>query len=111
MRSLNPIMHQICDCLIIDANIGAITLTNFFIERVLKLAIILKEGNGKTYNEDKPIDQVFKDEIDEFDDKEMEQSINKAKRICVITKEEDEIISSSFYLNRNVLNFEDILYL
>lgn len=92
MRSLNPIMHQICDCLIIDANIGAITLTNFFIERVLKLAIILKEGNGKTYNEDKPIDQVFKDEIDEFDDNEMEQSINKAKRICVITKEEAEML-------------------
>lgn len=88
MDSLNPIIHQVCDCLLVDANIAAITLTNFLIERVLKLGVIMREGNGKSYNFNESLDQLFKHEIDNYDDKNMEQTINKSKSLGLITKEE-----------------------
>lgn len=112
LNSLNPIIHQICDCLIINANIAAITLTNFLIERTLKLGIIIKEGNGKTYENDAPIDCVFKDEINNFDDKEMEQTINKTKTIGLITKDESKILKrfkSKFRNPFSHANFQKIL--
>lgn len=109
LRSLNPVVSQICDCLLIGAHVAAMTLTNFFVERTLKLAIILKEGNGKTYNGEIPLDQLFKEEIDKYDEKEMGQTINKAKSLGVITKQESKFLEECRKKYRNPFSHAECL--
>lgn len=108
MRSLNPIVDQVCDCLLINADIAAITLTNFLIERTLKLAVIIKEGKGKTYNGDIPLDQVFKEEIEMYDNKKMEQIINRGKSLGIITKEESEFLKGYRVKYRNPFSHAEL---
>ena len=108
MRSLNPILEQVCDCLLIKADIAAITLTNFLVERTLKLAVIISEGNGKTYSCDIPLDQVFKEEIERYDKNKMEQTINRAKSIGIITKEESEYLKDYKAKYRNPFSHAEL---
>ena len=108
MRSLNPILDQACDCLLIKADIAAITLTNFLVERTLKLAVTIREGNGKTYSSDIPLEQVFKEEIEMYDNKKMEQTINRAKSLGIITKDESKFLKKCRVKYRNPFSHAEL---
>ena len=89
LNSLSPIISQICNCLLIDAHISVITTTNFLLERTLKLALIINDGNGKTYSENGKIENVFKKETIKFDKLDLSETIKTACEHKLITPEKE----------------------
>lgn len=87
LTPLSPIISQICNCLLIDAHISAITTTNFLLERTLKLALIIKAGNGKTYTGNGKIENIFKKETLAFDKLDLSETITIASERKLITPE------------------------
>lgn len=82
--------EEICFCLICGLNQASITLTNHFFENFFKTMVQLKEVKD---NEDKiPLDDKYTKAIEDYDNKNLEQIINKACSLSLITKEEKKIL-------------------
>lgn len=62
LRPLYPILAEICSCFYLQKYMAAVTLTNHFLESIVKFALIYKEGNGKTLEDPKTMDKVFETE-------------------------------------------------
>lgn len=88
LNDLKAIISEICECLIINANQAAITLTNHLYESMLKQALIIWDSKGKRLNEKEKLDEIYKNEVTEYGDKNMESNINRCKSKGLITKEE-----------------------
>lgn len=88
LNGLKSIISEICNCLIIGNTQAAVTLTNHLFENSLKQTLITWDSQGKQFNDTQRIDETFKDEVEAYDDKDIEPNINKCKSKGLITKDE-----------------------
>lgn len=88
LNGLKSIIAEICDCLIIGNNQAAITLINHLFENALKQVLIRWDSVGKLFNEAQRIDETLKDEVNEYDNKNMHITIEKCKSRRLITESE-----------------------
>lgn len=88
LNGLKYIISEICDCLIIGNTQAAITLTNHLFENSLKQTLIIGNSQGRQFDDSKRIDETFKNEVETYDDKDIEPNINNCKRKGLITKDE-----------------------
>lgn len=88
LNSLKSIISEICDSLIIGNAQAAITLTNHLFENSLKQTLIIWDSQGRQFDDSKRIDETFKNEVETYDDKDIEPNINNCKRKGLITKDE-----------------------
>lgn len=77
------IREEICLCILYDLNQSAITLTNYFFENFFKTMIQLKLGYKE---EDSNFEDMYKDVIDEYDKKNLEDILNVACSQGLVTK-------------------------
>ncbi len=84
---LDPIRDEICKCIICGLAQAAMTLTNHLLESSLKkcLAMRFSIENKKDTTE---LTDVFKNGIDFYDDKFLDETINRACSQGLITKEQ-----------------------
>lgn len=94
LNTLKCIVSEICDCLIIDANQAAITLTNNLLENLLKQSLIMWDSKGKELKGLGLLDTTFENEIREHGDSNLEPNINKCKSKGIISKNEAEQLKS-----------------
>lgn len=85
---IQSIISEACDCLIVGNSQAAITLTNHLFENTLKQVLITWDSQGRQFDDTTRIDDTFKDEVEAYDDKDIEPNINKCKSKGLITKEE-----------------------
>lgn len=88
LNGLKSIISEICNCLIIGNTQAAITLTNHLFENSLKQTLIIWDSQGRQFDDSKRIDETFKNEVETYDDKDIEPNINNCKRKGLITKDE-----------------------
>lgn len=88
LNGLKSIISEICNCLIIGNTQAAITLTNHLFENSLKQTLIIWDSQGRQFDDSKRIDENFKNEVETYDDKDIEPNINNCKRKGLITKDE-----------------------
>lgn len=88
LNDLKYIIPEICDCLIIRANQAAITLTNHLFENMLKRALMTWDSRGKQVCSDDNLNEAFKQEVDNYDNKDIEPNINKCRSKGLLSKEE-----------------------
>ncbi len=94
MPELDPLRHEISLCIMFGFHQAAITLTNHLIEWFVKLMLIYNDSSEKTKIKDdskkivENIEGLFKEGIDNYIDKDMSQTITKAKSVGIFTKEQ-----------------------
>lgn len=88
LSHLMSIIAEICDCLILKCNQAAITLTNHLFENVLKQTLIIWDSQGRCFSNNQLIEDTFKEEVEKYDDNNIEPNINLCKSKGIITKEE-----------------------
>jgi hypothetical protein len=94
MPELDPLRHEISLCIMFGLHQAAITLTNHLIEWFIKLILIYNEStrNNRPIDKNKSIvdniEEHFSGGIDNYIGKDMSETINKAKSLGLITKEQ-----------------------
>lgn len=88
LSHLKSIIAEICECLICKCNQAAITLTNHLFENVLKQTLIIWDSQGRCFSNNQLIEDTFKEEVEKYDDNNIEPNINLCKSKGIITKEE-----------------------
>jgi len=101
LNGLKSIIEEICDCLVLGNNQAAITLTNHLFENTLKQVLITWDSEGRQIQQNLPIDETFKNEVEEYDKKDMEPNINRCRSKGLITKEEAKRLIDLKNLYRN----------
>lgn len=84
---LDPLRDEICKCIICGFNQAAITLTNHLLESSLKKCLAMR-FSIENKKENVELEDAFKGGIDEYDDKLLEDTINRACSQGLITKEQ-----------------------
>ena len=110
LNQLTYVISEICDCLIINANQAAITLTNHLFENMLKQALITIDSNGRYFDENEPMDKTFEAEVKEYDEKNLCDAIKQCKSKRLITQ--DEVLRLNYLKNifRNPFSHENEQY-
>ncbi|KQK26116.1 hypothetical protein AR438_11080 [Chryseobacterium aquaticum] len=81
--------EEICLCILYDLNQSAITLTNHFFENFFKTMLQLKLGYDKNNAE---LALMYKDVIDQYDNKNLDDIINVSCSKGLITKDQKKIL-------------------
>lgn len=90
LNGLKSIISEICNCLIIGNTQAAITLTNHLFENSLKQVLITWDSQGRQFDDTQRIDEVFKNEVEEYDDKILHSNIKKCQDKNLISEAEAE---------------------
>lgn len=101
LNSLKSIISEICDSLIIGNTQAAITLTNHLFENALKQVLITWDSNGRTFDNKLPIDETFKKEVEEYDDKVLYSNIKKCQDRGLITEDDADCLTKLKNTYRN----------
>lgn len=76
LKSLYPILAEICSCFYLQKNMAAVTLTNHLLESAIKFALVFKEGNGKTFDDLAKMDTLFEEECKMYMGETLNNNIN-----------------------------------
>ena len=89
----DPLRDEISKCLICDLCQAAITLTNHLLENFLKTMLIYHETiSNKNQDTDDDLFSMFKPNVDEYDARNLSQTLGQAKRKGLITKDQWKIL-------------------
>ncbi len=92
-------IYEITDCLILEFNIAAITLTNHLLERLLKLSLIYNEA-GIGYLPIENWESVFSEPNKKYSSIGLGNSIEKCKKNGLITESEKVLLFDTI---RNIM--------
>lgn len=95
---LDPIRVEVCECLICGLNLAAITLTNHLLEASLKTCLTWKHSLDNKDN-NLGFKDVFK--VPEYDNMDMQATINKACTLGLISKEQKKLLNKFRDMYRN----------
>lgn len=101
LKSLYPILAEICSCFYLQKNMAAITLTNHLFESAIKFALVFKEGNGKTFDDPAKMDTLFEKECKMYMYEDMGKNIGTLYKKGMITKEQQKRLIQFKNLYRN----------
>ena len=93
MKPLWFLINEICTCLITKKQCAAMTLTNHLLESSIKLALILWNADLKDADSTKDFAVMYKDEIKDYQGKEMSENLTSALECELITKKEYKDLS------------------
>ncbi len=85
--ALDPIRDEICKCIICGLYQSTITLTNHLLEKSLKFCLAIRYSR-ENRKENAKIEDVFTEGIEKYDNLNLDDTINRACRQGLITKEE-----------------------
>ena len=88
LNGLKSIISEICDCLIIG---NAQTLITW-------------DSQGRRFNDSERIDETFKQEVEDYDNRDIEPNIKKCKSKGLITKDEAERLIKLKNIYRNTFS-------
>ena len=92
-KELYYVKSEIIDCLLIESNQAAITLTNHFLEMILKWGLVYNETNGKVENSINGI-YDYSNEIEKFRAKTLSEKINACKGKGLLGKERSNLLQN-----------------
>lgn len=98
---LNPIIAEICSCFYLQKNMAAVTLTNHLLESAIKFALVFKEGNGKTIDDQAMMDSLFEKECKMYMYEDMGKNIGTLYTKRMITKDQKKRLIQFKNLYRN----------
>lgn len=101
----DPLREEISRCLICDFCQAAITLTNHLLENFLKTMLIYKDESGIDTTQD--MRTAFKAGIEKYNDKNLVETIAKAKSLGIITKKDAKILNQYREDFRNAYSHAD----
>lgn len=101
----DPLREEISRCLLCDFCQAAITLTNHLLENFLKTMLIYKDESEIGTTQDIRI--AFKAGIEKYNDKNLVETIAKAKRLGIITKEDGKTLNEYREDFRNAYSHAD----
>lgn len=84
---LDPVRDEICKCIICNLPQATITLTNHLLESSLKKCLAMKYSIDNK-QDNKMIENAFKDGIEKYDKCDLEQTINQACSNNLISREQ-----------------------
>lgn len=90
LSHLKSIIAEICDCLICKSYQAAITLTNHLFENALKQTLMMWDSGGRCFSDEQLIGDTFKNEVEKYDNNDLEPNINQCKKKGIISKKECE---------------------
>ena len=88
---LNSLVIEINKCLILELFRATITLTNHYLERLLKLALIYNESGIGQFSV-KDWDEIFNEPCEKYDSKSLGNSIELCKKEGLINEDEKEFL-------------------
>lgn len=88
----DPLRDEISKCLICDLCQASITLTNHLLENFLKTMLIYHETIINKDKNDDDLLTIFKPYVDKFDGLNLSQTLGRAKRKGLITKEQWKVL-------------------
>lgn len=88
LSELRSIINEICDCLIINNNQAAITLTNHLFENTLKQVLIKWDSQGRQFSNNQPMEETFKKEVKSFDGEFLNKNIDACNERGLISNDE-----------------------
>ncbi|WP_438965123.1 hypothetical protein [Flavobacterium sp.] len=94
MSSLTFIKFEILNCLILEFNNASITLTNHFVERMLKLSLILLETKNITLSEPDKYSKKVNHLHQQYDHLYLHETLNHNKKKKLISEEEYKFLSN-----------------
>lgn len=86
------VIYEINNCLIMQLNKASITLTNYLLERLLKLALIYNEAGIGPVQDLNDLDAKFKEPNRKYGSILLNESIKKCKEFDLITDSEEIIL-------------------
>ena len=93
MKPLWFLINEICECLITNKQCAAMTLTNHLLEASIKLALILWNADIREVDETKDFEVMYKEEIKDYQGKEMSENLASALESKLISDEEYKDLS------------------
>ena len=93
LKPLWFVVNEICDCLIINKQCAAMTLTNHLLESSLKLSLILWKAYGKPFDCTKDFETMYKDEVKTYIGKKMGENLKFAIEENMINNDEFKDLS------------------
>jgi len=111
---LDPLRHEICLCIILGLYQAAITLTNHFLESLLKYALIIKHSENKKIEEEKikgavvtSLNERFEEGIRLYGNANLDKTINRACTLGLISKEQKKRLHGCKERFRNAYSHSD----
>lgn len=101
----DPLREEITRCLLCDYCQAVITLTNHLLENFLKTMLIYKDESGIDITQD--MRSAFKAGIEKYNDLHLNETIGKAKRFNLISKEEGKTLNKFRQDFRNAYSHAD----
>jgi hypothetical protein len=101
MNSLDFLKFEILNCIILDYNNASITLTNHFVERMLKLSLIELETKNINYLEPEKYTKKINHAHQQYDHLDLHATLKNNKNKNLISDEEFK------YLNETARAFRD----
>lgn len=95
------VINEICDCLIMNKQCAAITLTNHLLESSLKLSLILWKAYESPFDNSKDFETMFKKEVKMYIGKKMGENLDFALEGKLISNDEHQ------YLTTLMLEYRD----
>ena len=88
LKSLLPDIQEICDCLLLQKYMAAITLTNLLFETMVKLTLVYHEANGRTLDDGYGFENIYEKELNKYGEKNLGENIATLYKKNIITSEE-----------------------
>lgn len=86
LKSLNPDIQEICDCLFLGKHMAALTMTNLLFETMIKLTLAYYDAQGRTLDEDGvEFENLLEHELNEHGEKTLNNNIITLWKKGIIT--------------------------
>jgi hypothetical protein len=89
---LDSVVYEVNNCLILGLHKASITLTNYLLERLLKIALIYNEAGIGPVEDLNNLDDVFREPNEKYNAILLSQSIKKCKEFELVTESETEVL-------------------
>lgn len=87
LKSLNPDIQEICDCLFLGKHMAALTMTNLLFETMIKLTLAYYDAQGRTIDEEGvEFENLLEDELNEYGEKTLNNNIIALGKKGIITE-------------------------
>lgn len=92
---LITVIYEINTCTILELHKASITLTNYLLERLLKIALIYNEAGISPVKDINDLDGIFREPNNKYGTIMLEASIKRCKEFDLITVEEQEVLNET----------------
>ena len=103
------VKYRICECLIMNFNLAAMTLTNHYLEKSLKILLIYHDSHKYevTYEDPSSLNRSLQIPTKEFDNKDLYKIIEFLFDRKLISQEEKDALDEMRHKYRNALSHSD----